>query len=187
MFEELMVEALVMVLAQIDKPEAKTAQRVVYEKQIETVTKHVSDKVIANNKLEDESTYVVTLAHGTMETEIDGIPVSPRFGEFERAMEGLAAQEYIVVKKIEAIKEEVKQSALALQELYVLAPQLKAQAYKNMNLMEDKVQTYTEWGSAAGNIIVTVATAALVGVTAPVTIATAVTGAAAHAYIVYGS
>ncbi len=186
MFEELIAEAMIMVVNRMDKPETKTAQRIVYEKQVSTINEHVSSNVIAHNKLEAESAYVVVLAHGTMETEIDGIPVSPRFGEFERAMEGLDAQEDIVVEKIEAIKEEVKQSQEALQALYILEPQLKAQAFKNMNVVDDKVQTYTEWGSAAGNIVVTVATAALIGVTAPVTIATATAAVASHAYIVYG-
>ncbi len=187
MFEELIAEAMILVLTQIDKPQPKTAQRIAYEKQVRDITEHVSDKVIAHHKLDSESTYVVVLAHGTMETEIDGMPVSPRFGEFERAMEGLDTQEDVIVEKIEAIKEEVKQSAQALQELYSLAPQLKAQAHKNMVAVDTKVQTYVEWGSAVGNIVVVGTTAAFLGVLAPVTVATVVTSAASHAYIVYGS
>ena len=182
-----MVEAMVMVLTQIDKPEAKTTQRVVYEKQLAIIDEHVSDSIIAHNKLDAESTYVVVLAHGTMETEIDGIEVSPRFGEFERAMEGLDAQEDIVVEKIEAIKKEVQQSKATLSALYILKPQLKEQARKNMLVVDKQIQTYTEWGSAAGNIIAVIGTAAIAGATAPVTVATAVIGTATHAYIVYGA
>ena len=188
MFEELFAEAIIMVVTRLDRPETKTATRQAYEKQVNIVEGQLTAAYSKHDILVINSEEALEIAHGEIEIEVDGLVISPRFGEFERALEGTSAEkEAKVISLVTSIKEEVQASKEALEKLEILSPKLKRQALKNMRETDEKIKLYTEYGSAAGNIAVIGVTAALAGVAAPITIITAVTGVASHAYVVWDS